>query len=69
MLAACEANALPILRSGGARSLAQLLHDEGASETARARAAAALDALAPALCGGYHERLLHADSSGAACSP
>ncbi len=32
-------------------------------------AAAALDALAPALCGGYHERLLHADSSGAACEP
>ena len=69
MLAACAANAPPILRSGGALNLAQLLHDEGAGETARERAAAALDALAPALCGGYQERLLHADSSGAACQP
>jgi len=68
VLASSAGNALPILRSGGARSLAQLLHDDDGSETARERAATALDALAPALCGGYHERLLHADSSGAARS-
>ena len=63
-LAASAANARPILSSGAARSLATLMRDGG--DSAAELAALALDALTPALCGAYAERLVHCEAGGAA---